>query len=126
MTSDQHHMPSTCRRSGSGRRRLLALSAALAALAFGAPVSAARAAIVPGVVGQGGQANGPSGCVDASAPSGVGDAGAAVNQICGVTAVFVGPTTGQLASAVGPTIIGSTVLAPVTVTTGTAAISWLR
>ena len=96
-------------------RRLLALSAAAAVLAVAAPVSGARADIVPGGVVQGGQANAPSGCVDANAPSGVGDAGATVNQVCGVVLPFVGPTTGQVATATGPTIIGSTVVAPITV-----------
>jgi hypothetical protein len=107
-----------------GGRRLLALSAAMAALALATPVSGARAALLPGVV-QGGQANGPSGCVDANAPSGVGDAGATVNQLCGLVLAFVGPSTGQVATAIGPTIIGSTVLAPITVTPGPVAVSWL-
>ena len=100
----------------------------MAALALATPVSGARAAFIPiglpGGVAQGGQANGPSGCVDANAPSGVGDAGATVNQICGVALAFVGPSTGQVATAIGPTIIGSTVLAPITVTPGPVAVSW--
>ena len=99
----------------------------MAALAVAAPVSGARAAFppigVPGGVAQGGQANGPSGCIDANAPSGVGDAGATVNQICGGVLTFVGPSTGQLASAVGPTIIGSTILAPITVSPGPVAVN---
>jgi hypothetical protein len=105
------------------------LSAAMAALAVAAPVSGARAAFppigVPGGVAQGGQANGPSGCVDANAPSGVGDAGATVNQICGAGLVFVGTSIGQVAAATGPTIIGSTVLAPITVSPGPVAVSSL-
>jgi hypothetical protein len=109
----------------SSRRRLLALSAATAALAVAAPVSATRAQVVPGGVVQGGQANAPSGCIDANAPSGVGDAGATVNQMCGVLAVFVGPSTGQIAAAIGPTIVGSTILAPVTVSPGPVAVSSL-
>jgi hypothetical protein len=97
----------------------------MAALAVAGPLSGARAALVPGGVLQGGQADAPSGCVDANAPSGVGDAGATVNQICGVSLAFVGPSIGQMASAIGPTIIGSAVLAPVTVSPGPVAVSSL-
>jgi hypothetical protein len=97
----------------------------MAALAVAAPVSGASAGIVPGGVVQGGQTNGPSGCVDANAPSGVGDAGATVNQICGVGLVFVGPSLGQAATAIGPTIIGSTVVAPITVSPGPVAVTSL-
>jgi hypothetical protein len=97
----------------------------MAALAVAAPVPGARAAIVPGGLVQGGQANGPSGCVGSSAPSGVGDAGATVNQICGAGLVFVGPSIGQIATAIGPTIIGSTVVAPITVSPGPVAVSSL-
>jgi hypothetical protein len=118
-------MRSVRRRLRSSATRLLALSAATAAAAVAAPVSGASAAIVPGGVAQGGQANGPSGCVDANAPSGVGDAGATVNQICGVALVFVGPSLGQVATAIGPTIIGSAVLAPITVTPAPVAVSSL-
>jgi hypothetical protein len=99
----------------------------MAALAVAAPVSDASAAFtpigVPGGVAQGGQANGPALCTDANAPSGVGDAGATVNQICGVPLVFVGPTVGQIATAIGPTIIGSTIVAPITVTPGPVVVS---
>jgi hypothetical protein len=118
MTS--HRNPTTA------RRRLAALAATVAALALAGPVSATSADVVPpGGVAQGGQANGPSGCMDANAPSGVGDAGATVNQICGVDLVFVGPSIGQLASTVGPTVIGSTILAPVTVAAGPVAVTGL-
>jgi hypothetical protein len=110
------------RRARSSPRRLLAVSAAMAVLAVAGPVSGARAAFTPigfpGVIGQGGQANAPSGCVGANAPSGVGDAGATVNQICGAVLAFVGPSTGQVASVIGPTIIGSTIAAPITVSPG--------
>jgi hypothetical protein len=101
----------------------------MAALATAAPVSAASAALapfdVPGGIAQGGQANAPSGCVGSNAPSGVGDAGATSNQLCGVTLAFVGPSIGQLSTVIGPTIIGSTVLAPVTVSSGPVAVSSL-
>jgi hypothetical protein len=118
-------MTSVRGRLGSGRRRLLALSAAMAALAVAAPVSGARAEVVPGGVAQGGQANAPSGCIDANAPSGVGDAGATVNQICGVVFATVGPSTGQVTTVSGPTIVGSTVVAPITVSAGSVAVSSL-
>ncbi|MCW3017034.1 MAG: hypothetical protein JWO02_4126 [Solirubrobacterales bacterium] len=124
MTSDHRHGMSVRGRLGPSRR-LLALSAAVAALAVVTPVSGAGAAVLPGGVAQGGQANAPSGCVDANAPSGVGDAGATVNQLCGVALAFVGPSTGQLATTIGPTIIGATVLAPVTVSPGPVVASWL-
>jgi hypothetical protein len=107
-------------------------------LAIAAPVSGASAAVtplgfpgagtgftpvgLPSGVAQGGQANAPSGCVGPNGPSGVGDAGATENQQCGVTLAFVGPSVGQVAAAIGPTIIGSTVLAPVTVTNAPSAI----
>ena len=120
-------MRSVRRRLRSTPKRVLALSAAMAALAVAAPVSGARAAFfpigVPGGIGQGGQANAPSGCVGANAPSGVGDAGATVNQLCGVVLAFVGPSTGQVATAIGPTIIGSTILAPITVSPGPVAVN---
>jgi hypothetical protein len=122
-------MRSVRKRLRSTPRRLLTLSAAMAALAVAAPVSGASAAFppigVPGGVGQGGQANAPSGCIGANAPSGVGDAGATVNQLCGVVLAFVGPSTGQVATAIGPTIIGSTIAAPITVTPGPVAVSSL-
>jgi hypothetical protein len=124
MRSD-HRQASVHRRSSFGRRRLLALSAAMVALAVADPVSGTSASIVPGGVAQGGQANAPSGCVGASQPSGVGDAGATVNQVCGVALVFVGPSTGQVAAAIGPTIIGSTIVAPITVSPGPIAVGWL-
>jgi hypothetical protein len=94
-------------------------------VALAAPVSGASADVLPGGVAQGGQSDAPSGCVDSNAPSGVGDAGATVNQICGVALVGVGPSIGQEVTAIGPTIIGSAVLAPITVNDGPVAVSSL-
>jgi hypothetical protein len=115
------------RRRRFSPKRFLSLSAALTALAVAAPVSGAEAAFppigLPGGIAQGGQANAPSGCVGANAPSGVGDAGATVNQICGAVLAFVGPSTGQVATAIGPTIIGSTIIAPITVSPGPVAVN---
>jgi hypothetical protein len=120
-------MRSVRRRLRSSPRRLLALSVAMAALAVAAPVSSASAAFtpigLPGGIAPAVQANAPSGCVGANAPSGIGDAGATDNQICGAILAFVGPSTGQIASAMGPTIIGSTILAPVTVSSGPVAVN---
>jgi hypothetical protein len=76
-------------------------------------------------IAQGGQANAPALCTGANAPSGIGDAGATTNQICGANLVFVGPSIGQVATAIGPTIIGSTIAAPITVSPGPVAISSL-
>jgi hypothetical protein len=118
-------MRSVRTRLGSSPRRRLALSAAMTTLAVAAPVSGARADVVPGGVAQGGQANAPSGCVGSNGPSGVGDAGATVNQICGAALAFVGPSTGQVATAIGPTIIGSAVVAPITVSPAPVEISSL-
>ena len=106
----------------SARRLLLAISAWLAIVA--GPVTAANAAPLPGGVAQGGQANAPSLCNDDNAPSGVGNAGDAANQICGVAAVYVGSTLGQLITTVGPTVAGSAVVAPITVSGGPVAVSW--
>jgi hypothetical protein len=121
-------MTSARRPLRSAPTRVLALAAALA---VAAPVTAASAAIVPGAPGlpggvvQGGQADGPTGCLGSNAPSGIGDAGATSNQVCGAVLVFVGPSIGQVATAIGPTIIGSVVAAPITVTPGPVAVSSL-
>jgi hypothetical protein len=111
--------------SRASRRRLLALSAAMAALAVATPVSGARAFLVPGGVVQGGQANAPAGCVGPNGPSGVGDAGATNNQVCGAAAVHISPSIGQIAAATGPAIIGSAVVAPITVSAAPVAVGSL-
>jgi hypothetical protein len=122
-------MTSIRRCPGSGLRRFLALPAAVAALAMAARVSSADAQVPVGVpiggIGQGGMATGPALCVGANAPSGIGDAGAAGNQICGAALVFVGPNIGQVGAAIGPTIIGSTVIAPISVALGPIAVGGL-
>ena len=97
----------------------------MAALAVAAPVSGARADVVPGGIVQGGQANGSSGCVNGNAPSSVGDAGATENQVCGVAIPIVGASAGQIATAIGPTIVGSTVVAPITVSPGPVSVNSL-
>ena len=92
------------------RTRLLALAATVALVvaipAGSAP--AARAQAVPGVPGDGGP------CLGSISPSGLGDAGATFNQVCGGGVAFIGPAIGQIGTVVGPTIIGSVVNAPIT------------
>jgi hypothetical protein len=53
-------------------------------------------------------------------PDTVGAAGGASPTVCGNVLAFVAPGVGQVNSQVGPTIIGSTVLAPVTLSGGPA------
>jgi hypothetical protein len=104
------------------RRRILGASAAIAAIALAAAPAGASAQ-VPGGIGQGGQVNGPALCVAPNAPSGIGDAGATFNQACGGGLVFFGPSIGQIGAVVGPTIIGSTIVAPITGSLGPVAVS---
>jgi hypothetical protein len=97
--------------------RRVAAAATLVALAIAAPVATADAAgptagypvgVPPG-----------NGCLGPISPSGVGDAGATDNQVCGgLVLAFVGPDVGQVATVVAPTIIGSVVNAPVTASAG--------
>ena len=102
----------------SGCRRLLAMSAAVAALAMAVRVSSADAQVPAGVpigdTGQGGQPSAPGMCLAGNAP-GLGAVGGTFNQICGTPLVFVGPSIGQVATAIGPTIIGSTIVSPISV-----------
>jgi hypothetical protein len=110
------------------RRHLLAVAAATCLCAVAAPVSSASAVTWPGSFASafpgtlpsgnavGGQ-TGSYGC-GTNAPSGNGPAGGTATQVCGSTLAFIGPSIGQVASIVGPTIIGATVLGPVTVSAG--------
>jgi hypothetical protein len=109
-------------RSVRGRR--LALAGATALLAVAAPISTASAAVWP--VGSGnnvqpGSGIGSAGCSGVNKPSQVGGPGGTGNGVCGgVTISFIGPAIGQVASAMGPTIIGAApvILAPVAVSNG--------
>jgi hypothetical protein len=94
------------------RIRLAASAIAVATLAIAAPVGSATAQVPVGGVPF------PGGCPFTVSPSGIGDAGTVQNQICGAALVFTGPSIGQVASVVGPTIIGSVVNAPVTASAG--------
>jgi hypothetical protein len=119
------------------RRHLLAAMIAMSVLAVAAPVSGAGAQTLPvglpGIgaglgglpsvgatigtsTGVGGQA-GSFGC-GSNTPSTNGPAGGTTNQACGSVLSFIGPSVGEIASVVGPTIIGSTVIGQVSVSAG--------
>ena len=105
-------------------QRLVAVAATAGALAVAAPVSAASAQIPPIGVPTGGFGLGPSsqGCANVPIVGTAGQIGAAggstQQQACGAVLAFLGPSIGNLSSVTGPTIIGGTVLAPVTASTG--------
>jgi hypothetical protein len=113
------------------RRQLVAVAATAAALAVAAPVSAASAQIAPiGFPTAGGMGLGSSqGCANVptvgSAGQIGGGGGATFQQACGAVLVFNGPSIGNVSSVIGPTIIGSPVLAPVTASTGGPSINSL-
>jgi hypothetical protein len=98
----------------SFRTRALAAAATTAAVALSVPAGSASADVPPIAF------PGPLGgtCPWSVAPSGLGDQGATQNLVCGAALVFIGPDIGQISSVVGPTIIGSVVNAPVTVSAG--------
>jgi hypothetical protein len=102
------------------RPRLLAVAATLAVFAVAAPVSSASAWSwpfdTPNFDTIGGQI-GPMGC-GVNAPAGVGTAGGTTGESCGAVLSFVGPAIGQVATVIGPTIIGGVVLAPISVSAG--------
>jgi hypothetical protein len=102
------------------RRHLLAVAATMGVLAVAAPVSSASIftwpAGLPDINTVGGQ-SGPLGC-GSNAPAGNGPAGGTTGQACGSVLSFIGPAVGQVATVIGPTIIGATVLAPITVSAG--------
>ena len=101
-------------------RRLLTAAATTGVLAVVAPVSGASASTwpinSPSTTALGGQL-GTTGC-NSNAPADVGPAGSTVNFSCGSVLSFIGPSIGQVATVIGPTIIGATVLGPVTVSAG--------
>jgi hypothetical protein len=101
------------------RGRLLAVAATLTVFAVAAPISSASADwpfTVPNINTVGGQA-GAYGC-GINDPEGVGAAGGTTSQSCGAVLSFIGPAIGEVATVIGPTIIGSAVLAPVSVSAG--------
>jgi hypothetical protein len=107
------------------RRRLVAVAATAGALTVAAPVCAASAqTITPvGFRTAGGMGLGPSqGCADVPIVGSAGQIGASggatLQQACGAVLAFNGPSIGNVSSVIGPTVIGATVLAPVTASTG--------
>jgi hypothetical protein len=60
-----------------------------------------------GAIGVGGNQIGSAGCVGTNRPSVGGNNGSTSAQTCGALLSFVGPQIGQIASVVGPTVIGS-------------------
>jgi hypothetical protein len=96
------------------------MAAVALALAVAAPVSGASAAIGPGFADPfalsgvplggsalGGMQVGSAGCVGPNRPSVGGNAGSTSVQDCGALLSFAGPQIGQIATVIGPTIIGS-------------------
>jgi hypothetical protein len=143
---EEQTMRSSSRRL-KGRGRFAAV-AVLGALALAAPISGANAAVpsfpfwggagglnafpipLPSVpVAQQGAVGGTviaqpfngaipiTGC-GSNRPDTVGAAGGASPTVCGNLLSFVAPGIGQVNSQVGPTIIGATILAPVTMSGG--------
>jgi hypothetical protein len=94
-------------------------------LAVAGPVSGAGAAVWPtgarfagsGVPAPTQTGVSTSGCSDNITSVG-GFTGGTVATTCGALLSFVGPSVGQVSSVVGPTVIGATVLAPVSVSSG--------
>ena len=96
------------------RRRLLAATVAIGAVALAGPVSGASAEIPwfgiplpPSLNAVGGNEIGTAGCVGTNRPSVGGNAGSTSAQTCGALLSFSGPQIGQISSVIGPTIIGS-------------------
>ena len=107
--------------------RLLSLAVATGAVALAIPVAGASAwtfpafpasttstlpvfAGIPGGFGGtavGGNQIGQAGCVGTNRPSVGGNNGSTSAQTCGAVLSFSGPQIGQIASVIGPTIIGS-------------------
>jgi hypothetical protein len=105
-------------------RRLGALVALTGALAVAVPSTAGAVVFpLPGGTGVGGAAVGgnqigQAGCVGTNRPSVGGNAGSTANQTCGAALAFTGPAMGQIASVVGPTMIGAQIFAPVVASAG--------
>jgi hypothetical protein len=102
----------------------LAVAGATTVLALAVPLSSASAQVGPPGAGnnvQPGSGIGSAGCSGSNEPVQVGGPSGFGNGVCGgVTISFIGPQIGQVASAVGPTIIGAApvVLAPIVVSNG--------
>jgi hypothetical protein len=100
------------------------VAGATTVLALAVPLSSASAQLGPPGSGnnvQPASGIGGPGCAGVIEPSQVGGPNGFGNGVCGgVTISFIGPQIGQVASAMGPTIIGAApvVLAPIVVSTG--------
>jgi hypothetical protein len=110
------------------RRTSVAAAAAIAALAVGAPVagaftwppSAGFPAVSAAVPAAAGQAVGPCGTIS---DEGQGRASGNEASVCqGSGLAFIGPSVGQLATIVGPTIISPGFVGTVILTTGNVAV----
>jgi hypothetical protein len=93
-------------------------------LALAVPLSSASAQVVPPGAGsnvQPGAGIGAAGCSGVNGPAQVGGPNSFGNGVCGAVNIsFIGPQIGQVASAMGPTIIGAApvILAPIAVSNG--------
>jgi hypothetical protein len=110
--------------------RVLAAAAATGAVALAGPVAGASAFTFPGLPAfpafptptisplpvsalplagnaVGGNQIGQAGCVGTNRPSVGGNNGSTSAQTCGAVLSFSGPQIGQIASVIGPTVIGS-------------------
>jgi hypothetical protein len=109
------------------RKRIAAVATIAGVFAAAAPVSGAGAAVfplagLPSVAAIGGNQIGTAGCVGTNRPSFGGNNGSTSNQTCGAVLSFNGPSIGQISSIVGPTVIGSQVLSPITVSAGSPVV----
>lgn len=102
----------------------LAAAGVTAVLALAGPVSSASAQVLPPGSGsnvQPGSGIGAAGCSGVNGPAQVGGPNSFGNGVCGAVNIsFIGPQIGQIASAMGPTIIGAApvILAPIAVSNG--------
>jgi hypothetical protein len=118
------------------RRRLGTAVAVVAVLAVGAPVATASAQIpltgapgawFPGAAGTGGTTVGPQNfpmgpCATGTGMEDQGRAGGSNNQAClGAGLAFQGPQIGQVASVIGPTMIGPNIGVTSVVAAGNAS-----
>jgi hypothetical protein len=111
-------------RTTSLRRRLVAAAATIGALAVATPVAGAGAATGPGIGGPSTSEAGVSTSDCSTSSSSVGGPTAGTTSTtCGAAVVSDGPAIGQVSNVEGPTIAGSTVVAPVSVSSGAAVVT---
>jgi hypothetical protein len=106
------------------RTPFVATLASIAVLAGAAPV--ASASIFPGAtpvpVAVGNASITPGACGESRGPEFQAATGETANAAClGAGLSFIGPSIGQIASVVGPTIVGSPVIGTLIVSAGNAA-----